>query len=863
MTFRESLGHYEILSPIGAGGMGEVYVARDPKLGRRVAIKLLPQRLASDRDTLSRFTQEARSASALNHPNIVTIHEVGTHEGTPYIVMEYVEGHDLRSLVADGPLPIRKLLDIAVQIADGLAAAHERGIVHRDLKPENIMITRDGYAKILDFGLAKIVSPSPESQENTLQLDMPGTNPGTILGTVGYMSPEQASGKRLDFRSDQFAFGAILYELATGRAAFEGETAIDTLSAILHKDPAPISKSVPRAPAQLTDIVRRLLEKSPDDRYSSARDLAREIRLVRDRVAAEESGYHQSQPSIEVPKKTTVAVVAAIALAVFIAGAVFMARDRRGTTTATQTSAPEPAPVAKKLLAVMRFQDLTNDPTGRLVVDGFAETLTARLAHYPNVQVVRPDPNDPDETDPRKVARRLGANLVLSGSMMRSAEQIRVTYNVIDTASHRTWGDLIDGNVSNLFSVQDDVADSVARNLNLGESVVQVALDPEVSQRRYLEAIGHLRRYDQAKPVDAAIAILEDLGPSPSVQAALARAYLYKFRDTKNAHWANTAAKAAERAVAGDPQSIDVHITLGELHRETGRYEEAIGAFTRVLSQQPTHADALLGLASTYQAAGDSANAEASYKRAIALQPNYWAPYNHLGAFYYRQGRQDDALAQFRRVVELLPDSEQAYNNLGAVLQRLGRYEDSLRVFQESVTRNPTSQGYSNLGTTYYFVGRFAEAATAFSKATELSPHDYLYWRNLGDAYRWVPGKQAEAQRAYQRAIALCDQAIAVSASNEYAHAFRATSLAKLGRAREARAAILRALELSPRDSSLCYEAAVIANIAGEEEEALARLEQAIRLNHPPGDALRDPEFANLRKKGSLQAAIQGPRSTK
>jgi len=192
-SIRETLGHYEIIRPIGAGGMGEVFVARDPKLGRKVAIKLLPSRLAGDRDTLSRFTQEARSASALNHPNIVTIHEVGATEDAPFIVMEYIDGRDLRTLIGEGPLPVRQVLDIATQIADGLAAAHERGIVHRDLKPENIMLTRDGYVKILDFGLAKVIGPAPEG-EHTIQLDMPGTMPGTILGTVGYMSPEQATG---------------------------------------------------------------------------------------------------------------------------------------------------------------------------------------------------------------------------------------------------------------------------------------------------------------------------------------------------------------------------------------------------------------------------------------------------------------------------------------------------------------------------------------------------------------------------------------------------------------------------------------------------------------------------------------------
>ncbi|HEX2061658.1 MAG TPA: protein kinase [Thermoanaerobaculia bacterium] len=860
MTVRETLGHYELLGPIGAGGMGEVYVARDPKLGRRVAIKLLPLRLAGERDTLTRFTQEARSASALNHPNIVTIHEVGADEGTPYIVMEYIEGVDLRTLIAEGPMPVRKVLEIAVQIADGLAAAHERGIVHRDLKPENIMITRDGFVKILDFGLAKIVSPAPDSQEDTLQLEMPGTNPGTILGTVGYMSPEQATGKRLDFRSDQFAFGAILYELTTGKAAFEGETAIDTLSAILHNDPPPITRSVQRAPVQLADIIRRLLEKSPDDRYSSPRDLAREIRLLRDRVAAEESGFHQSQPSIEMPRNTKMAIVAAIALAVFIAGAVFMARDRRAATTETSASAPVPA--AKKYLAVMRFQDLTGDPTGRLVVDGFAETLAARLAHYPNVQVTRPRPNDPEETDVRKVARSLGANLVLSGSMMREGERIRVTYSVIDTTSGREWRDLIDGSVSNLFGVQDDVADSVARNLDLGESTVKVALDPAVSQQKYLEALGHLRRYDDRESLDAAIAILEDLGPSPSVQAALARAYLHKFQITRDTELAAAAGKAAESALESDPQSIDVNATLGDLRRRTGRYEDAITAYTRVLSQQPNHFDAVLGIAMTYRESGDFANAELMFKRAIALQPNYWAGYNHLAGFYYMQGRYEDAAAQYRRVVQLVPDSLWAYNNLGAALQRLERFDEAEKVFRQSIAREPSGQGYSNLGTILYFAGRFAEAAQALEKATQIEPEAQLYWRNLGDAYRWIPGRQEDARRAYTRAIQLCNDAIEVNPADANAYASRASALAKLGRHREARAAILRALELKPGDSNHAYEAAVIANIAGDEDEALARIEQAIRLKHPITDFQRDPEFANLRKSGSLQAVIQGSRST-
>jgi serine/threonine-protein kinase len=834
--------------------MGEVYAARDPKLGRKVAIKMLPLRLTTERDTLTRFTQEARSASALNHPNIVTIHEVDAVDGTPFIVMEYIDGVDLRSMVREGPLPVRKALDIAAQIADGLAAAHERGIIHRDLKPENVMVTRDGFVKILDFGLAKRVGPSSEG-ENTQELEMPGTTPGTILGTVGYMSPEQATGRRLDFRSDQFAFGAILYELVTGKAAFDEETAIDTLSAILHKVPPPITRANPRAPVQLADIISRLLEKSADDRYSSSRDLAREVRLLRERVVAEESGFHKSQP-VPVARPSMLTIVAAVMLLVGIVVIAYMTRDRLSPARAASST-----PAAKKYLAVMRFKDLSGDPNGQLVVDGFGETLAARLGHYPALQVMRSPAGDAESGDSRAVARNLGANLVLSGSMMRAGNRIRVTYSVLDANTGHEWRDLIEGSVSDLFAVQDDVADSVARNLALGTSTVKVALDPAVSQRRYLEALGHLRRYDQEESLDNAIRILKELGDSPSVQAALARAYLYKFQITREPDLAAAAGRAAESALKGDPQSVDVNVTLGELARRTGRYPESIAAFLRVLSQQPSNAEAVLGLAETYKAAGDMKNAEASYARAIALQPNFWGGYNKLGAFYYTQSRYQDAIPQFQKVVELVPDNQRGYNNLGAMYQRLGRYGEALRVFQQSVQRSPSGQGYSNLGTCYYFLGNYAEAAKALEKAVDLAPHDFLYWRNLGDAYRWIPGQQANARRAYERAVALCDEAIRVNPNEARSHLSRASALAKLGRGREARTAMLRALELEPQYASNAYEAAVIANIDGDENEAVARIEQALRLGYNIDNLLHDPEFANLKKSGRLAAIISGFRS--
>jgi Tol biopolymer transport system component/predicted Ser/Thr protein kinase len=279
------LGAYEILAPLGAGGMGEVYRAKDARLGRDVAIKVLPSATATDPDRRARFEQEARSASALNHPNILTIYDVGEAEGTVFIAMELVEGRTLREILASGdPLPTRRLLDLAVQIAEGLAKAHAAGIVHRDLKPENVMVSKDGFVKILDFGLAKLTEPvSTDASVMPTAVAAP-TQPGTVMGTAGYMSPEQASGHPVDFRSDQFSLGSILYEMATGEKAFQRKTGAETLVAIIREEPAPLSQAAPKAPAPVRWIVERCLAKDPEERYASTKDLARDLKSLRDHL---------------------------------------------------------------------------------------------------------------------------------------------------------------------------------------------------------------------------------------------------------------------------------------------------------------------------------------------------------------------------------------------------------------------------------------------------------------------------------------------------------------------------------------------------------------------------------------------------
>ncbi len=333
------LGPYEIVAPLGAGGMGEVYRARDTRLGRDVAVKVLLPEVSADDSRRLRFEQEARSASALNHPNIVTVYDVGSVDSTIYLAMELVEGRTLRELLVDGALPSRKMLDVAVQVAEGLAKAHDAGLVHRDLKPENLIVSKDGFVKILDFGLAKLTEMTGSSGGSTLQTlaGAPGTVPGTVMGTVGYMSPEQASGRDVDFRSDQFSLGSILYELATGQRAFQRNTGAETLTAIIREEPQPIGQANPRVPAPVRWIVERCLAKEPEERFASTKDLARDLRSLRDHLSETSATETVTPARAAASKKGLPAwLVPAVALVVGAALALLGAKLLAGSRTASE-----------------------------------------------------------------------------------------------------------------------------------------------------------------------------------------------------------------------------------------------------------------------------------------------------------------------------------------------------------------------------------------------------------------------------------------------------------------------------------------------------------------------------------------------
>jgi hypothetical protein len=358
------LGSYEIVRPIGAGGMGEVYRARDTKLSRDVAIKVLPPELARDTGRLARFEKEARAASALSHPSIVAIYDIGQVDGIAFIAMELVEGKTLRELVAAGPVPVKKLLSVAAQAADGLAKAHAAGIVHRDLKPENLMVTREGFVKILDFGLVKLVPGSEDSRGAEHPTVTRGTEAGTVLGTAGYMSPEQASGEPADFRSDQFSLGSILYEMATGKRAFERPTSVQTLSAIIESEPEPLATAAPRLPASLLWVVERCLAKDPEDRYGSTKDLARDLAALRDHSSGI-SAAGVASPAGRRLRLSPIAMASGVLAAVGLAALTFLAGQR------LQARRDREAPAPKRTTLTFRRGFLTGArfaPDGQTIV---------------------------------------------------------------------------------------------------------------------------------------------------------------------------------------------------------------------------------------------------------------------------------------------------------------------------------------------------------------------------------------------------------------------------------------------------------------------------------------------------------------
>jgi serine/threonine protein kinase/Tfp pilus assembly protein PilF len=588
------LGPYVLDSLIGTGGMGEVYRAHDSRLNRTVAIKVLAPEVATP-DRIERFEQEARAASALNHPNILTIHDVGRERETAYFAMEWVDGQTLREILREGPIPLRRSTHLAHQIAEGLAKAHAALIVHRDLKPENVMVTRDGLAKIVDFGLAKLASiPSataPSNNDPTIS-NLAGTAPGIVMGTVGYMSPEQASGRPVDYRSDQFALGLLIYELVTRTRPFERPTTAQSLAATIEAEPTPIEVLNADVPPHLATVVARCLAKDPAERYESTRDLARDLKSILD------SGSRSAATVPQPPRPGRSRYLAAIAAVVLIVSAGAAAWVWRGASTPTT-----PTERDRPLVAVRSFRSLSADPQQGYFAAGMTDEIRGQLSQVASLRLLSRNALDAyKEGESSRMVRELGIRNLVDGSVRVDGNRVRISAELVDASTNETlWSDSYDRELSDILAVQSDVALQITRALDAN-------LSPHEQKRVELRPTSNVEAYklylqsqqtgaltNRARNLEAMELLRQALALDPRFAVAQARlAYRLVFMGYyDDPAFIDNGIAEAQAALAADPDLPYAYFTLGTAYSMKGMGAQARQAFLRALELDPNHVSAM------------------------------------------------------------------------------------------------------------------------------------------------------------------------------------------------------------------------------------------------------------------------------
>jgi eukaryotic-like serine/threonine-protein kinase len=864
-------GRYELLERIGAGGMGEVFRARDHDLHRDVAIKFLPERFASDPDRLARFAQEARTASSLNHPNIVTIHEVGSRDGSPYIVMEHVDGETLRRMIARGLMPVRRALDIGAQIADGLAKAHAANVVHRDLKPDNVMVTKDGYVKILDFGLAKLrgeaqdgLTARPGASEEITQIS-PNTAVGVLLGTAGYMAPEQVRGLAADYRSDQFALGAVLYEMATGHKAFERGSAVQTLTAIIEDEPRPIGELNPSFPPPARWLIERCLSKEPEQRYASTLDLAQELRGIRERIgeSGSRSGLEITAPSRRRPRWLHVTIAVAVILGALFFTPALKDGIRRWTA---------PSPLAREVRLAVLLDDSGLAPADRDRLAGLVDYVVIRLADLNRFRssfsvVPASELRDGLVHGPAEAKRRAGANLAVSLAAHRAGDALVLSATLEDTERLRVIGGNQKSFPAERFSAEDAVAlvaDVLRVELDAAQRSAWTAAASDVAEARSLFASGltqtpyqtaqtALEKHDQEQSLQTSIEYFNraiELDPRyADAYAKLGEAYLLLYRLTNRPPYIALAAQNANKARELDDTRPSIWVTLGMIDAQRAAFDEAERSFRNAIDRGPRTSVAYRELGRMQMRRGQNAQAEASFRKAVEMDPEAWPNYNALGGFLSATKRPAEAEQAFVLATNKAPGNARVWSNLGAQYYLEGKYDDAEKALEHAIGLYDYGPALSNLATIKLRVRRqYAEAARILERAVKAAPRDYRIWQNLASAYYWAPGERDRAADAQKRAISILDEARTIEPDNADLAARLADGHAMLGDREEARSLIARAVQLAPSNGDIERTAAGVYETLGDRDAALQHVAAALQAGIAPFDFDSGPTFAELVK---------------
>lgn len=860
------VSHYRLLDPLGSGGMGVVYRAEDTTLGRTVALKFLPASANLDAKSRKRLREEARTASALNHPNICTIYEVGESPDELYIAMEYVEGRPLAEAIRPGGLPIETVMRFARQLASALEHAHARGVIHRDLKPLNIVITPQGDAKILDFGLARRANPA-EFDRKTLETattqdnGVVGHSHGAgVPGTIPYMAPEQLEGQDASPRTDLWSLGVVLYEMVSGMRPFRDGNLYRVCTSIL-RDPPP---SLPaHVPPGLAAIIHRCLEKEPARRYQRAG----EVRAALEAVSQEGLAGAGPAPGLRNLRRTLALTGVGVLLAVTMFGV--RAWKNRGVPAAS---------VPAQLQLAILPPESSGSPAEGAFDNGLVETLTARLSSLSEGRPLLVIPAS--EIRAKKVlsldeARsEFGVNMVLQLSVQRVAKQVRVNYSLVDALSRRQLsGNTITAADADPFGLQDRVAESVVEMLALQlrpqerQALQEHGTMQPAAYDFYLQGRGYLRDMGKLENIESAAAVFQRaLEKDPvfaAADAGLGETYWRKFELTHDTRLAAEAINSCQRAASRDAGLAVAHTCLGLVYNGTGKYERAVAEYQTALRIEPTLDDAHSGLALAYQRLNRPEDAEKAFQKAIALQPNYWVGYNRLGHFHRAQGRLEEAAEMYTQVVALVPDSFIGYSNLGIVRSLQGRYAEAIPLYERSLAIRKTSQATSNLATAYFQAKRYADAARLYEEAVALGPEDAVLWGNLGDAYYWAPGLRERAPAAYRKAIALANKARKINPRDAGQLGTLAWYHAMVRERPQAESLIADALRLAPNSGEVHYCAAIVYTQFGETPRALTALEHAAAAGFPAANIRDTPNFEALKNSPRFNVLLSGERQKK
>jgi tetratricopeptide (TPR) repeat protein len=845
----KTLGHYRILEKIGGGGMGEVYRAHDSRLDRDVAVKVLPTRFAADRELLKRFEREAKATAALSHPNILGVHDVGAYEGLPYLVEELLEGESLKDRLGRGAVPVSETVAIAVQVAQGLAAAHEKGIVHRDLKPANVFVTTQGHVKILDFGLAKLLEAAPPDEATTLTQAPTGvTEAGRVLGTVGYMSPEQVRGQPVDHRSDIFSFGCLLYEMVTGQRPFAGDNILSATAAILEREPKRPSEILENMPPALERIILKCVDKERTRRFQSVLDIRQQLESGDVLSSARQPPAAAARPYLSLGKFKWAGW--AIVVLLVITAAVFLDRPNR-----------LPIPEQKNLV-VLPFAALGGGPD-QIYCDGMTETVTTKLAGIRALQVLPVSQvMERKANTPEKARRELGANLVLRATWQRAGSRIRINMSLLDSRTGRALrSDSITASASDLFGVQDEVVNGALQMLEVvlqsgeaSELGVHGTREPSAYDY-YLRGIGYLQDYTNLANVNSAISVFHQaLNQDPRYSlafAGLGQAYWRGYLLTHQSGWLDDALNACRRSLDTDPNSANAHGCLGVVYNEKGEYERAAAELEGAVRLNPNADDFLRGLSNAYQKLGRIAAAEQMLKNAAALRPQYWANYSYLGAFYFSQGRYNEAAAMFQQVIKLAPDSFRGYYNLGGIYVALDRLDEAIPVLERSIQIFPTAAAYSNLATVYLTRRQFPEAVRVLEQAVKLEGR-FAFWGNLGEALFFIPERRAESVRAFQEAIRLARMRLNDSPRDSNALSSAAYFEAMTGAHERARSELALVLASGSREPAHLLRLAKASSQLGDDRQTIGLIEMLLAAGGSPTMITDAPHFDSLRGRSAL-----------